>query len=497
MLRGRRALAIVVVAGALLRFVPIWFGLPFDRARPDEETAIGHALAILHGDPNPHFFHWPSLTFYALAAVLGAAPGASVDAQFVIARAVVALAGTATLLVVYALVRDASDEPTALVAAAFLAVAPLHVRESHFAMTDVLMTLLVTSAIAVLMRASGRASRYAVAGVLGGLAASTKYSAAAVLAAITVPPYAIGAIASFAGAFAFGFVAGTPFAVLDARSFAAGFGFDVTHLSTGQALVDLGPGWWSHLVRSLPFGAGVPVFVAAIGGVVVMARRRCRPALPAAAFCAALYAALSPGRTVFFRYALPIVPFVCAAAAVAVVEVSAWASARLGWRGGVAPLAILIAAVPLMNSVRLDLVLARTDTRVMAGRWLAAHARANESIYDAGGDYAGSDLRGVAAHIWSVETYDAATHTFRDSGGRLPDWLVLPESPLVYGSVPPALRRLAAERYTPAYTVAATDGDVSASVYDAQDAFFVPIAGFGPVRRPGPTIRIYRVKGIV
>src|SRR5262249_9570113 len=61
--RFRRPLLAVLLVGALLRVVPIWFGLPFDRARPDEETAIGHALAIVGGDLNPHFFHWPSLTF--------------------------------------------------------------------------------------------------------------------------------------------------------------------------------------------------------------------------------------------------------------------------------------------------------------------------------------------------------------------------------------------------------------------------------------------------
>ena len=30
------------------------------------------------------------------------------------------------------------------------------------------------------------------------------------------------------------------------------------------------------------------------------------------------------------------------------------------------------------------------------------------------------------------------------------------------------------------------------AVYDPQDAFFMPVSGFSTVRRPGPTIRIYR-----
>ena len=65
----------IVLVGAALRLFPIWFGLPYMRARPDEETAVGHALAVVHGDPNPHFFHWPSLTFYVLAAIFEVASG--------------------------------------------------------------------------------------------------------------------------------------------------------------------------------------------------------------------------------------------------------------------------------------------------------------------------------------------------------------------------------------------------------------------------------------
>src|SRR5947209_3547367 len=63
----------IVVLGAALRLFPIWFGLPYLGARPDEETAIGHAVGVLGGDPNPHFFHWPSLTFYLFAGLYAAA----------------------------------------------------------------------------------------------------------------------------------------------------------------------------------------------------------------------------------------------------------------------------------------------------------------------------------------------------------------------------------------------------------------------------------------
>src|SRR4029453_13720024 len=100
MSRGRTypaALALIVLAGAALRFFPIWFGLPYPHARPDEETTVGHALGILAGDPNPHFFNRPSLPFYVLAGVFRIAnavmPAIPPAGYVVLARATIALAG--------------------------------------------------------------------------------------------------------------------------------------------------------------------------------------------------------------------------------------------------------------------------------------------------------------------------------------------------------------------------------------------------------------------
>jgi 4-amino-4-deoxy-L-arabinose transferase-like glycosyltransferase len=521
----RSLLILILLVGAILRFVPIWFGLPFDRARPDEETSIGHASAVLAGDPNPHFFDWPSLTFYLFAAAFSAAstihrllgldPALTVNEQFLVARGVVAFAGTATIGALFALTRTAAGGTTALVAAFFLTVATLHVRESHFAMTDVLMTLFVTTALALLVRTTRARSDtwsairlFVAAGLAGGLAASTKYSGVAIVAAFAAAQYAwardTGQIAlrsrlwtpslACAVAFVCGFVVMTPYAVLDYGSFASGVAFDVTHLSTGHAGPDLGRGWSAHLTRSLPTAVGAPVFVAAILGAIPMTRLYPRTTLVAGAFTVALYALLAPGRTVFFRYVLPLVPVICLFAAVAVHRAAEWLARRARVASGaiVAAVAIAAALPALVNSVWLDVLLARTDTRVLAGRWLAERVKPDESLYDAGGAYAGSSLIGVSVHRWSADTYDPASNAFRNSGGRLPEWLVLPESPLVYGSVPPALRRLAAEKYQLVETAAATLMQQSSAVYDDQDAFFLPMSGFTAIIRPGPTIRIYR-----
>src|ERR671912_762430 len=74
--------------------------------------------------------------------------------------------------------------PTALLATVLFAVMPLHVRESHFVLTDVPVTFFVMLAVLFSLRAHerGTARCFALAGAAVGLAAATKYNGAVALA---------------------------------------------------------------------------------------------------------------------------------------------------------------------------------------------------------------------------------------------------------------------------------------------------------------------------
>jgi hypothetical protein len=517
-MNAARTLAVIVLLGAVLRLVPIWFALEYPQARPDESVALRRAAAALEGQLNPGFFHWPSLTFYVFAGVLGlvsAVRGVTLgDAaltyaeQVVAARALVALAGTMTIVVLYRLTERMADAATGLLAAAFLAVALLHVRESHFAMTDVLMTLLVLASLALLGRGvdaarDGLSSArwFAVAGLAAGLATGTKYNAgalvAAALAAQIVVRRARGTahegvrpLAAFAVLLALGFVVSTPYSILDFRTFATDLHFNFTHLSGGHG-INVGRGWTYHLTHSLPYGTGLPIFVVAVAGLVPFARRHGTHAAVIGAFAGAYYAAIGSGYTVFFRYILPLVPLACLSAAVLVREAGPWLARRLNLAPSAttALLAGLLAAPGLVHAVWFDLLLARTDTRVIATEWLDARIRPGESVHDTGGDFAQLDLR-AQYHRWH---FDPDAGSFGDPEGRTPDWLVLHQSPLrQYATVPPGLRRLATERYDLVWEVRATRGPAGRAVYDLHDAFFLPLSRFDTVVRPGTTIRIYR-----
>jgi hypothetical protein len=521
-----RGLWAIVLLAVALRVFPVWFGLPYPYARPDEAQAISGAVGVLAGDPNPHFFHWPSLTFYVFALALGVVAGVRDlmgaletlprDVAVVTARTVVALAGSLTVIPLFRLARRFGGDGAGLVAAACLAVAPLHVRDSHFAMTDVLMTLFLTISLACLVaafdraRVPGRAPSirdFVLAGFVGGLAASTKYNAAAVVVAIAAAQLLLmdrraglrwqvaTPLAAFLVALIAGFAAGTPFAVFDAPAFAADFVYDLTHLSAGHA-VDVGRGWAAHAVSSLPLGCGPLLLTAGIAGVIVGARKYPRHTLIVGAFAGAYYAVIGSGHTAFFRYVMPLVPIVCLFAAVAVHGAAVWlsgdaGSARRGSEPAMAALLAVIVATPsAWTSVRLDVLLARTDTRVIAGRWLASQLTPDHSVYDAGTDYTKLDLREERYHEWF---FNPATQSFGHPAGLTPDWIVIGDSPLShYAGVDDGVRRLVADRYDLAFTVQGAKPQSAADAYDRQDAFFLPFSGLGEVERPGPTITVYR-----
>ena len=512
-----RSLLLVVVAAAILRFFPISFGLPYLLARPDEEVATGIALRMARtGDLNPHFFHWPSLVFYVFAAAYAAIsacrkllmldPAIGAQEAIIVGRTLVASAGTATVVVLYRLARRTTDSQTALLAAMMLAVAVLHVRDSHFAMTDVLMTLLLTMALSAFARALDENDErrsllwFALAGLCGGLATSTKYSAAAVLAAPIVllaartsrsflARHAWLPFFAFGAAFGAAFLATTPYAVLNPLAFQEGFVFNMNHLAHGQ-MIDLGRGWWYHATYSLPYSLGPVVYIAALAGSYRLASSGVKGVT--LVFCGILfYILISSGRLVFFRYLLPLLPIMCLSAAVAVREFSAAVAKRtgIGYRLVLLTVAVFALSPGIVNSVWLDVLLARSDSRVLASEWLTNRIRPEHSVIDVGSRYVALDLS--PAQFRRVQ-FDETTNSFAPVATN-PDWVVLYDSPLfTFTPAPPAIVDLVQRKYALVATVGATHGTSPFAIYDLQDAFFLPLSGFWIVERPGPTVYVYR-----
>ena len=93
-------------------------------------------------------------------------------------------------------------------------------------------------------------------------------------------------------------------------------------------------------------------------------------------------------------------------------------------------------------------------TRVIASRWFVQHLRDGDTLYDAGDSYGRLDIGAIRpVH----RDFDFKTRAFVPPSTEPPDWLVLPESPmLMYGRSHPAVRRIAQREYVEVFNVRGT-----------------------------------------
>ena len=82
------------------------------------------------------------------------------------------------------------------------------------------------------------------------------------------------------------------------------------HLAAGHGVV-LGRGWVVHLTSSLRFGLGLPLLVAGLTGLFLLVWKHPAKGMIVVAFPVAYWSVIGSGYTVFARYILPVVPFLC------------------------------------------------------------------------------------------------------------------------------------------------------------------------------------------
>ena len=288
-------LTVILAVGFCLRLLGIDFGLPNPNCRPDEGVLVKKALAVAAGDLNPHFFHYPSFHIYTLAALFGTCYAGGWLAGFfstpqdfllqyfldpsslyLAGRMLGALLGTASVYLVYLVGRQAGGVRAGLASAAFLSVAFLHVRDSHYLTVDVPATFYILLAAILLLRflQTGGAGWLATSALFSGIAVSTKYNAAIIMAAFAGYLCAralanhrrsgdrSGASVSFRHAAVFAAVTagaaalGTPYALLDFNSFAADVMSEREHFASGHGSTSAAAGPTTRRPRCRPLSDG-------------------------------------------------------------------------------------------------------------------------------------------------------------------------------------------------------------------------------------------------
>jgi hypothetical protein len=491
--------AAALVPMALASILAIWglgFGLPYV-FRPDEEVMVGRSVRmVVERSLDPLFYNYPPLAFYLFAAgeavagllghPLGRASELDPSATYLAARTVSSAALVASTGFVYMAGKSIGGRASGFLSATCLAVAPLAVRQAHFATPDSLAMALVASALWTGQRAGSRRA-FLLSGVLCGLAAATKYPAGLVavfpivmasheedrrgrmLSVLAGSCLALGAVFALAG---------QPLHYLQGLAFLAG--------RARAPYGDLPIGLLHHPTQSLPFGLGLGTYGLSLAGVLVALLRRQRTDIALICFLLAYLAAVSFSHEVFYRYVLPMLPALCLVAGSLVQLMPAYGRRRALVLAGC--LALILPSAHA--SVATDRLLSTKDTRQQAAEWLLGNAPAGSAVHVS--SYWGQPFYGAsqrppyATGDRLVDSFQQGRFTDRfDVGGAGSPCFMLVESgppwqaPVPHTDPPPAAV------FQPYIGPPPRD-----SVYDPIDSFYLPISGFAGIQRPGPSIAI-------
>jgi hypothetical protein len=400
----------IVVAGLAVRIIHNRYGLPYVFTHDEAEHFTDRAVKMFRGEFDTGYYENPTTYTYLVYlwlrvqfGVFGSLfdlPRGNLARQFntdptniwISARTFTSVLCMAGVVVLYSVGRRLFGRREGLVAAAVLTFAFLAVTYSRQAVTDVGALTGVALALLFSIKALEDGGRrwFALAGAAAGLALAFKYTAGLVLLPVglaallrlLVPRNGVRAEplrTVLSGALAL-VCTGVTFAVLNP--------YLIIHFSEFRGKVQAQAEVAGNLAKagqegsapfyyldSLTWGLGWAVALAALAGVVVLARRDWRRALLLAAFPVALFAYLSLQSRYFGRWLLPAYPALALLAGVALVQAGDWLTRS---RPRLAPLAVgaltlLVLAQALIADVHSTVVLGREDTRLEARRYLAAH----------------------------------------------------------------------------------------------------------------------------
>ncbi len=395
------ALAIVLIAAAVLRFWALGSGIPY-AVQIDEPEIVERAFNMMRGGSlNPQgFFDYPGLAIYVQLVVsvvrflAGAITGkwsslAQVSGGdfYLWGRAVTAAFGVATVLLVFQIgMRWGARH--ALLAAGLLAVIPLHVRYSHYVLTDTLQTFFVTLTFLLALAAHERNTvrAFAMAGAAAGLAAATKYSGgiavimpllACWMTVAAQPSRRKRALATIAAS-VIAFLVAAPYTILDLPGFLNGFArlageYRVTPPESAPIV------YFKLLVRHAFQWPALLLATGGLGlGIVRLVRGPGRVRWALAVVFPVLYLWMIRGQgLVYGRYLLPIVPPLCILAATAVVSgvslLRRYEIPRAPRTALIAALTIAALLPPALVSIKWTRDAARTNTVDLAYAWILQH----------------------------------------------------------------------------------------------------------------------------
>ena len=513
-------LLILTLSGGWIRFQGLSFGLP-DLFRPDEEYLVSRAIGF-EEDMNPHFAVYPALQMYVQHAALKSTAWwhdkdsslqdqvreEGIHTAHLSGRRVSAAFGTLTIPALYWATVATYGPVAALVSAAGLSAATLHVRESKYATTDAAATFWLTLAIGSMLRvlSRGRMGDALGAGALTGLALATKYPSGALLAGLAVAH--LGArwregrtlwrvfrdIRPWLTLYAAAVVTflATPYTFLDWQRTVQAFTFQKGFVANGVGNSFGGWGWDWFLWKVLPdsFGPELALVLGVATAWVIL-----RPRLGTYSLLTFLLVAvigITQSRYSFYRYALVPLPALLIFLGIFLSDLCQFLQKRMGKGSAILMTAIgvvLLLTPCLIRDYKLNRLLYRKDTRTMAREWIEKNLPAGEA------------LAASAPQTAYGKPQLGSRHTYVRLGTphdlkRLKIRWVLSDSdvlPFYSPGVSPEQEDWLATKALLRFSVDPRKPDTPTPNFDQNDAFYVPLRHASSIKRPGPRIRIWEI----
>ena len=394
--RGSWVAALVLFALAFgFRLAGIGWGLPNElrnqTLHPDEQ------LIYLVGTQTPYlqpgFYNYGTFYFTAIHVAndvgtsygwipkFGDSPdGDVISAGVKSGRVISALAGAATVSLVFAALLLVTGTLGSFIGAVAMLLAPGHVVHSRFQTTDVFATMLIALAGYLIIRMLQSENKpvwksLLAIGVVIGLAAGTKYTGILLLLPaiyglwklkVAAKDYGV-VLASTIG----GFLVATPGALLQSDAFMRGFMFEVAHSAEGHGLVfiDTPPGIVYHILN-MSEAIGMAPLLFGIAGLTWAIVSKKSWAIASALFVVAYFAVIAGAEVKFLRYVFPLLPFI----AIGVGYIAGRCHEERGWKRVVTGATILLigfTAATTSGAFALTRLMTTQDPRDQAANWFA------------------------------------------------------------------------------------------------------------------------------
>jgi hypothetical protein len=436
--RRRSLLILILLMAVALRL----YGIRFESFHPDEKHVVNMAQKMVKGRTlEPTKMYYGTLTLYLQAGILALAQGWRTLRQLkgplplldalTLARLLSVLASVVTVWLTALLARAGLREgglpgksgpmpagpaggapagvpseevgppgvvpprsgarPAEWIAALVLAVSFLSIQCAHYGTVDSLMTVLATASIVMTFRAydEGRTRYFVVAGLLGGLAAATKYTGVLVTMPLAAIPFLTHRRprpwrATIAGLLSsgLGFAIGMPYAFIQRRKLIHALKFESNHYRTGgETIFAMGPDtprWNLEFLYYTALGPGLAL-MALLGLAWLLSRRSpenrplpdVRRTLLLLIYPVLSFIFVSRYKARFDRNLLPLLPFLAVFAAL--FAEGAWRA--IATRSRAAALAVVGAALtlsiahPLMRDVVFGWQLGEPHTKRLVAEW--------------------------------------------------------------------------------------------------------------------------------